>query len=86
MLIDVQKALVRTVGANPAYIILARILSVADWDQYRHTFATSSTHIYTKAEEALTWQAYEFLRTGGFPSVGEAIHLLQDGNITGLLS
>ena len=27
MLIDVQKALVCTVGANPAYIILARILS-----------------------------------------------------------
>jgi len=53
---------------------------VADWEQYRTVFATStstsSTAIYTKAEKIRTRQAYEFLRTSGFPSPGEAIHLL----------
>ena len=63
---------------------------VADWEQYRTVFttstSTSSTAVYTKAEEVRARQAYEFLRTSGFPSPGEAIHLLQDGNIIGLPS
>ena len=63
---------------------------IADWEQYRTAFATStstsSTAVYTKAEETRAKQAYELLHTSGFPSVGEAIHLIQDGNITGLPS
>ena len=58
---------------------------VADWEQYRKAYATTNAvPRYTKAEENRAKQAYELLRTSGFPSVGEAIHLLQDGNITGL--
>ena len=58
---------------------------VADWEQYRQAFATTNAvPLYTKAEETHAKQAYELLRTSGFPSVGKAIHLLQDGNITGL--
>ena len=57
---------------------------VADWDQYWQAYATSSTQVYTKVDETRARQAYELLRTSGFPSVGEAIHLLQDGNIKGL--
>ena len=61
-------------------------MHVADWVQYRHICATESTPIYTKTEEACGPQAYEFLCTSRFPSVGEVIHLLHDGNIIGLPS
>jgi hypothetical protein len=54
---------------------------VADWDHYRNAFSTS---VCTKAEEARAKQAYEFLRTSGFPSLSEAIHLVEDGNIAGM--
>ena len=40
--------------------------------------------MYTKAQETKAKQAYELLRTSGFPSIAEAIHLLQDGNIMNL--
>ena len=57
---------------------------VADWADYYNVFSTITTSTYTKAEEARAKQAYELLRTSGFPSAGEAIHLIQDGNITGM--
>lgn len=43
---------------------------VADWEQYRLACAAASTPLYTKAEEACARQAYELLRTSGFPSLG----------------
>ena len=57
---------------------------IADWSQYKNTFTTVSTGVgtYTKAEETCARQAYELLRTSGYPSVQEAIHIIQDGNIT----
>ena len=57
---------------------------VADWRQYKHVYATASTAIYTKAEEVRAKIAYDLLRTSGYPSIGEAVHLIQDGNITGM--
>jgi hypothetical protein len=57
---------------------------VADWSQYKDIFTTTTNPIYTKTQEERAKQAYELLRTSGFPSIGEAIHLLQDGNITNL--
>ena len=57
---------------------------VADWADYRKVFSTTTMSMYTKVEESRAKQAYEFLCTSGFPSAGEAIHLLQDGNITGM--
>ena len=54
---------------------------IADWDQYRNIFSTS---VCTKAEETRAKQAYEFLRTSGFPSLGEAVHMVEDGNIAGM--
>ena len=57
---------------------------VADWDQYRNAFAKASTAIYMKAEEAQAKQAYELIRTSSYPSLAEAVHLIQDGNIIGM--
>ncbi len=42
------------------------------------------TTVYTKAEEARVNRAYELFHMSGFPSYNEAIHLVEDGNITGL--
>ena len=57
---------------------------MADWSQYRNIFTTTTNTIYTKVQEEQAKQAYELLRTSGFPSIREAIHLLQDGNIVNL--
>ena len=53
---------------------------VADWSQYRDIFTTTTNTIYTKAQEERAQQAYKLLWLSGFPSIAEAIHLLQDGN------
>ena len=57
---------------------------IADWSQYKNAFTTVNTGVgtYTMAEEARARQAYELLRTSGYPSIQEAIHIIQDGNIT----
>ena len=55
---------------------------IADWSQYKSACTTVSAGTYTKAEQARAKQAYELLRTSGYPSIGEAIHIIQDGNIT----
>ena len=57
---------------------------IVDWSQYKNAFTTVNTDVgtYTKAEEARARQAYELLRTCGYPSIQEAIHIIQDGNIT----
>jgi hypothetical protein len=40
------------------------------------------TKAYTKAEEARAQAAYEIICNCGYPSITEAIHLIQDGNLT----
>ena len=40
------------------------------------------TKAYTKSEEARAQAAYEVIRNCGYPSIAEAIHLIQDGNLT----
>jgi hypothetical protein len=40
--------------------------------------------LYTKEEVKRAKEAYEFLRKSGYPSVGEAVHLLTDGNVRGI--
>jgi hypothetical protein len=60
-------------------------LYVADWaeqitDNEKHVYTT----VYTKAGEARVNRAYELLHMSGFPLHNEAIHLIEDGNITGL--
>ena len=57
---------------------------VADWYLYKAIFKTTTNAIYTKAQEMKAKQADELLRTSGFPSIAEAINLLQDGNITNI--
>ncbi len=54
---------------------------VADWEDVRSVFATT---VYTKAEELRAKRAYELLRTSGYPSMTEAMHLAEDGNISGM--
>jgi hypothetical protein len=41
---------------------------------------------YTKSEENRAKLAYEFLKKSGYPSMEEAIHLIEDGNIFGMPS
>jgi hypothetical protein len=38
--------------------------------------------MYTKGQEARAKVAYDLVRRSGFPSMQEAIHLVQDGNMT----
>jgi hypothetical protein len=61
-------------------------LYISDWaeeitDNEKHVY----TIVYTKAEEARAKRAYEALRSSGILSYNEAVNLVEDGNITGLL-
>ncbi len=57
-------------------------LYVADWaEHYERDEKHAYTTVCTKAEEAQAKRAYELLRTSGFPSYSEAIHLLEDGAV-----
>jgi hypothetical protein len=56
-------------------------LYVADFSDLlndRQAFLTT----YTKGQEARAKIAYDFVRRSGYPSLQEAIHLVQDGNMT----
>jgi len=46
------------------------------------TQVVAVTKAYTKAEEARAQAAYEIIRSCGYPSQVEVIHLIQDGNFT----
>jgi hypothetical protein len=37
--------------------------------------------VHTKAQELLANRAYELLHMSGYPSITEAIHLVEDGNL-----
>ncbi len=52
---------------------------VADWEEVQSTFATS---VYAKAEKLRAKRSYELLRTSGYPSMAEALHLVEDGNVS----
>jgi hypothetical protein len=54
-------------------------LYAADFQEYYGNVL--ATKAYTKREMHQAVQAYEFLKMSGYPSVQEAIHLVQDGNI-----
>jgi hypothetical protein len=56
-------------------------LYVADFAQHYQVHATT---VATKAEEARAKRAYELLRNCGFPSVQEAVRLLETGNIVNM--
>jgi hypothetical protein len=58
-------------------------LYVADFAQQGAVYATRA---FTKAEIEWARTAYELIRAAGYPSYQEVIHLVQDGNITHLLS
>ena len=54
---------------------------MVDFAQFRQTYASSAC---MKAEEERARQAHELLKISGYPSLQEAIHLIQDGNIFNL--
>jgi hypothetical protein len=54
-------------------------LYVADFAQQNLVYVTQ---VYTKAEEERAKRAYELVRNSGYPSYQEAIHLVEDGNIS----
>jgi hypothetical protein len=39
--------------------------------------------VYTKDEVNRAKIAHQFLKNSGYPSIGEAVHLLTDGNVRG---
>jgi hypothetical protein len=49
-----------------------------------HATVAKNECIYTRSEIKKAKEAYEFLKCSGYPSLDEAIHLFQDGNIFGL--
>ncbi len=53
-------------------------LYVADFAQFRQTYVSRAC---TKGEEERARQAYKLLKISSYPSLQEAIHLIQDGNI-----
>jgi hypothetical protein len=58
-------------------------LYVADWDTTCMAVATvcENEQLYTKDEVSRVQLAHEFTRKSGYPSIGEAVHLLTDGNV-----
>jgi hypothetical protein len=52
---------------------------VADWSKSMSVYIP--TGVYTKAEELHAKRAYELLCTSVYPSMAEAIHLVEVGNI-----
>jgi hypothetical protein len=57
-------------------------LYVADFAQFSQAYAS---RVCTRAEEERARQAHELLKVSVYPSLQEAIHLVQDGNISNLL-
>ncbi len=55
---------------------------VADWEQERSAYVF--TGVYTKAKELWAERAYDLLCTSGHPSMSEAVHLVEDGNVRGM--
>jgi hypothetical protein len=58
-------------------------LYVADWGTERTVAATAQENeqLYTKEEVRRAKLAHEFVKNSGYPSLGEAVHLLTDGNV-----
>jgi len=58
-------------------------LYVADWGTERMVVATAQENeqLYTKEEVRRAKLAHEFVKNSGYPSLGEAVHLLTDGNV-----
>jgi hypothetical protein len=61
-------------------------LYVADWESVDMVAATvqENEKLYTKEEVRRARLVHEFVCNTGYPSVGEAIHLLMDGNVRNL--
>jgi hypothetical protein len=58
-------------------------LYIADWGTMGIVAPTiqENEHLYTKEEVSRAKLAYEFVRNSGYPSLGEVVHLITDGNI-----
>ncbi len=56
-------------------------LYVADFAEQKPVYMMQ---VYAKAEEERAKRAYELVQNSGYPSYQEAIHLVEDGNITQL--
>ena len=58
-------------------------LYVADWDAACMVAATvrENEQLYTTDEVSRAKLAHDFIRKSGYPSIGEAVHLLMDGNM-----
>jgi len=69
------------------------VADFSDWinPEYKNTQAQLSLmtadereHLYTKKEVKRALEAKEFIKNAGYPSLKEAVHLAQDGNIIGM--
>ncbi len=61
-------------------------LYVAEWyaEGIVETTVQENEILYSKEEIRRAKLAHEFIKNSGYPSVGEAVHLLTDGNVRGL--
>jgi len=61
-------------------------LYVADWvvDSYACMTVQENALVYTKEELRRTKEVYELIRSSGYPSPNEAMHLLTNGNVRGM--
>jgi hypothetical protein len=83
---EAQKAFVVHMPNREPTFSRRQKLYIADWESVAIVAATvqENEQLHTKEEVRHARLAYEFIRNAGYPSVGEAIHLLTDGNVRNL--
>jgi hypothetical protein len=81
-----MRAFVMHMGDRDIVFNRKQKLYVADWGTLGMVAATlqENEQLYTKEEVSRAKLAYEFVRNSGYPSLGEAVHLITDGNVRNL--
>jgi hypothetical protein len=64
-----------------AAFICKEKMYIAGWEEIRSAYATT---VDTNAKELCAQRTYELLHTSGYPPLAEAVHLVEDGNISGM--
>jgi hypothetical protein len=80
-----RKAFVVHMGEKEIVFEWREKLYVADWCPVGTVAATVQENemLYSREHVKRTKEAYDFLKNSGYPSLSEAVHLLNDGNVRG---
>ncbi len=82
-----QQAFVVHMQERDLVFTMREKLYVADLYDEEHVVQATireNEALYTREEVKCAKKAYEFLRNSEYPSIGEAVHLLTDGNVRGV--